>query len=162
MWLASAYALMGNTHCKCHSPERKSSLTQEICWERHKSMAASAWERSSEELSRRQALYRVSWGRVELSRMAWDWKDFDGLGLERFCDLVLVCLFLISVGWGLALLPPKGMGQGVRVVARCQRACLAQIQSRAETSLVAQSNTGCCLLPSVYICHAFITTVPID
>lgn len=112
MWLASAYALMGNTHCKCHSPERKSSLTQEICWGRHKSMASSAWQRSSGEMSRRLALYRVSWGRVELSRMAWDWKDFDGLGLEGFCDLVLVCLFVCFCRMGPGCPASKGDGPG--------------------------------------------------
>lgn len=112
MWLASACALMGDTHCKCHSSERKSSLTQKICWERHKRMAASAWERSSKELNRRQAFHRVSWDRVELSRMAWDWKDFDGLGLEGFCDLVLVCLFVCFCRRGPGSPASEGDGPG--------------------------------------------------
>ena len=35
--------------------------TSVIYWERHKTVAAPAQERSSQELSRRQVLYRVSW-----------------------------------------------------------------------------------------------------
>lgn len=37
-------------------------LTQVVYWGRHKRVVASAQERNSKELSRRQALYRVSGG----------------------------------------------------------------------------------------------------
>ena len=44
------------------------------------SVAASVGEgeekSSSRELSRRQGLDRVSWGGVELSKVAWDWRDY--------------------------------------------------------------------------------------
>lgn len=36
------------------------NLTQKISWERPKRVAASAWEKSSKELSSKQALYRVA------------------------------------------------------------------------------------------------------
>lgn len=58
--------------------------------------AVSARERSSRELGRRQALYRVPWW-VELSRVAWDWRDF------------VACLILGQTGIGGILWPHLGL-----------------------------------------------------
>ena len=78
---------------KCYSAEEKgvlvvgSQVTQEIYWERDKEVAASAWGRSSKDLRRRKALYRVSFGE----------QNFPG-GLE------LLGLFGLILG----LFPPVG------------------------------------------------------
>lgn len=68
----------------------------QICWERHKKVAASAQSRSSKELNRRQALYRVSWG----------WR-FPG---RRYPEWGLMGFQVLSLGWAEGLVSFQARG----------------------------------------------------
>lgn len=92
-----------------------SNLTQEIYWEKHRRVAASAQESSSRELSGEQALCRLLWDRPLQG----------GLGLLGFCGLILSFLLCrvelghlhpgglgprVSCGQSLVVTGPQGQG----------------------------------------------------
>ena len=57
---------------QCHIAQQNSCKT--FIEEKHRRLTVSAWERSCKELSGRRGLY--SFLGEELSRLAWDWRDY--------------------------------------------------------------------------------------
>lgn len=75
----------GNLTTKSHST---TNITQGIYWEKHRRVTASAWERSSKELSERRVLYRgillgVEFSRVEIYRVRISGISSPELGANR-------------------------------------------------------------------------------
>lgn len=65
------------------------NLTQNICWEKHERLVASAQVRNNRELSRRQTLHSILWGRSFQGDMVLVWLLWPDIGASSWTGEIL-------------------------------------------------------------------------